>query len=69
MTAVLPEVWRWTCPNCGRWIKREAIHAEDRIDPGAYYGVSTVVTGECTRCGLVTDPQLRPVVWQDGGQS
>lgn len=71
MTAILPEleVWRWTCSTCGRWISRDTLTEQTRIDPGEYYGISTTILGICSRCGVVADPQLRPVVWQDGGQS
>jgi hypothetical protein len=67
VTVILPEleVWRWCCPLCSRWIGRDSIRSTDRIDPGEYYGIATTIVGVCSRCGEVTDPQLRPVVWQE----
>lgn len=64
---ILPEleVWRWTCPLCGRWISRDTVTATDRPGPGAYYGVCTTIHGVCSRCGEVTDPQLRPIATGD----
>lgn len=44
---------RWFCPHCGRWIADDAIESEDRIDPGAYYGITTRMWTACSRCGVV----------------
>lgn len=52
---------RWQCAGCGRFVAESAIHSEDRIDPGAYYGVSSHTWAECNRCGPVDDPRLSVV--------
>jgi len=52
-TPDLPEtmpVMRWQC-DCGRFIAENAISSRDRIDPGAYYGVTSDSWYDCSRCG------------------
>lgn len=49
---------RWQCSGCGRFLPEAAVSSEDRIDPGAYYGISSTTWGNCRRCGVVEDPRL-----------
>jgi len=48
---------RWQC-TCGRFLAETAIHSEDAVDPGAYYGVSSRIWADCPRCGEVESPRL-----------
>lgn len=48
---------RWQCP-CGRFLPESAVHSEDRIDPSAYYGVTSRTWADCKRCGVVEKPRL-----------
>lgn len=52
-----PVAIRWSCP-CGRWIPEASLDEQDRIDPGAYFGVTTTITGICSRCGVIDNPRL-----------
>lgn len=53
---------RWLCYQCGRFIAASAIHEEDYLDNGAYYGVSTRTDYSCSRCGhLQGEPRLAVV--------
>lgn len=49
---------RWQCVRCGRFVAESAVDSEDRIDPGAYYGVTSRMWANCARCGVVDDPRL-----------
>lgn len=49
---------RWQCRRCGRFVAESAVHSEDRIDPGAYYGVSSRTWVDCPRCGKVDNPRI-----------
>lgn len=48
---------RWQCPR-GHFIAHEAVQSEDRIDPGAYYGVSSTTWATCKVCGRVEEPRI-----------
>jgi hypothetical protein len=50
---------RWQCARCGRFVAESAVHSVDRIDPGAYYGITSRMWADCPRCGEVDNP--RPV--------
>jgi hypothetical protein len=41
----------------GHFLPSDAIQSEDRIDPGAYYGVSSRIWATCKVCGVVEDPR------------
>lgn len=50
---------RWQCARCGRFLSESAVRSEDRIDPGAYYGVTSHTWADCPHCRLkVDDPHL-----------
>lgn len=52
---------RPACPKCARFIAWAAITETDRIDPGAYYGISTDTRIQCTKCGEVeAEPVYTP---------
>jgi hypothetical protein len=57
----------WQCAGCGRFVPGSAIHSEDRIDPGAYYGITSVLRADCPRCGEVDNP--RPMPLADGADA
>lgn len=57
MTTYEVPVHRWSCDK-GHFIAEISITSEDFIDPGAYYGVSSITTGNCKVCGLVNEPHL-----------
>lgn len=63
--------YRWSCPNCGRFIPAEAVTSEPFRDDSAYYGVSDRTTGTCSRCGEVQEPNFAPtrIVVPDGAQA
>lgn len=48
--------------TCGRFLAQSAIRATDKLDPSAYYGVSTDVEWDCSRCGTVTDQYMPQIV-------
>lgn len=50
-------VHRWSC-NKGHFIAEAAVRSEDRLDPSAYYGVSSRVIADCKVCGEVEEPHL-----------
>jgi hypothetical protein len=52
-----PVAIRWAC-TCGRWIAEASLTEQDRIDPGAYFGVTTTISGTCSRCGVIDEPRL-----------
>jgi hypothetical protein len=43
---------RWQC-RCGRFVKESAIESTDHFDPTAYFGITTISSYECGRCGSV----------------
>lgn len=44
--------FRWAC-DCGRFIAEASIAERDYRDLGAYYGVATATSYDCSRCGVV----------------
>lgn len=49
--------YRWMCHQ-GHFLAESALHSEDHLDNGAYYGVSTRVTATCKACGVIDNPRL-----------
>ena len=43
---------RFAC-RCGRFLSESAIRCEDYRDDSSFYGVSTHVEWDCSRCGTV----------------
>lgn len=58
---------RWSCGRCGRFIADAAVHSEDYLDPGSYYGVGSTITAECRRCGQVEGLDVRMSTWGHDG--
>lgn len=57
MSAFEVPINRWACSR-GHFIAEAAVSSEDFLDPGAYYGVSSRVFGDCKVCGRVDEPHL-----------
>lgn len=52
---------RWQC-LCGRFVAASTIREEDHLDPfGSYYGITTTMTADCSRCGTVEHLRLTAV--------
>ncbi len=49
---------RWQCPRCGRFVAESSVQSEDRVDPSAYYGVTSRTWVTCSGCGEVDGPRL-----------
>lgn len=50
-------ITRWSCHK-GHFIAADSVTSEDRIDPGAYYGVSSTIQANCKVCGLIDNPHI-----------
>lgn len=51
-TGECTSAYRWAC-DCGRFIAEASIAERNYRDPGAYYGVATATSYDCSRCGVV----------------
>lgn len=50
-------VMRWADQR-GHFLAESSVQSEDRLDPGAYYGVSSITWATCKICGRVEEPLL-----------
>ncbi len=71
MTASQLAYWhdvRWQCPICARFIADAAVESEDYLDPSEYFGIGCRTWGECSKCGRVDEPRIRPIsghrIWE-----